>query len=134
MRSATVAIPGVETPVCTRQNLSSWVGKTQAAKAASVSYRPGFRPREAGRRVHRGTSLVEVLIAMVILLLGIFSLVRLFPTGFTTILYGRSVSMANALMHGMVERAASNEQNLPDAVIAFNPVTLTNFPSLPIAD
>ena len=79
-------------------------------------------------------SLVEVLIAMVILLLGVFSLVRLFPTGFTTILYGRNVSMGQTLTHGMVEYAWSRQQNLPDVVMAFNPVTQTTFPSLPITD
>ena len=60
---------------------------------------------------------------MVILLFGIFSLVRLFPTGFTTILYGRYVSMAQALAHAMQERAWSSAQNLPDVVMAFNPLT-----------
>ena len=34
-------------------------------------------------RAHRGISLVEVLVAMVILLVGIYSLVRLFPSGLT---------------------------------------------------
>src|SRR5438067_5568768 len=71
---------------------------------------------------------------MVILLFGIFSLVRLFPAGFTTILYGRNVSMAQALAHAMQERAWSSAQNLPDVVMAFNPLTGTTYPSLPIAD
>jgi len=83
-------------------------------------------------RAHRGVSLVEVLVAMVILLVGIYSLVRLFPSGFTTILYGRNVTMATALARGMVEEARVRANDLPEGVIAFNPITKVAFSMLPV--
>jgi prepilin-type N-terminal cleavage/methylation domain-containing protein len=83
-------------------------------------------------RAHRGVSLVEVLVAMVILLIGIYSLVQLFPSGFTSILYGRNVSLANALTNGLIQSARVRAGELPDAVIAFDPVTQAAFPNLAI--
>jgi hypothetical protein len=85
-------------------------------------------------RAHRGSSLVEILVAMVILLVGIYSLVRLFPSGFTTILYGRNVSTAQALARGMLEQARVQASTMPDGIIAMNPVTGTAYPMLPVAD
>src|SRR2546428_4306818 len=92
---------------------------------------PGAR-RLAPCRARRGTTLVEILVAMVILLLGIFSLVQLFPTGFTSILYGRSVSQAQALTNGMVQAARLNASELPDLVEVVNPITGKPFPWLPV--
>jgi hypothetical protein len=88
----------------------------------------GFRPVNL-YRARRGTSLVEILVAMLVLLLGIFTLVRLFPTGFTSILYGRNVSMAQALTSGVIQAARTNAGKLPDDVEAIGPNGLP-FPSL----
>jgi type II secretory pathway pseudopilin PulG len=85
-----------------------------------------------GLRARRGISLVEVLVAMTILLIGIFALVRVFPYGFTSILYGRNVSMAQALARGVIEVARAQAEQMPEAVVAFNPITLTVFPNLPV--
>lgn len=83
-------------------------------------------------RAHRGVSLVEVLVAMVILLVGIYSLVRLFPSGFTTILYGRNVTQATALTKAMIEQARVRVNELPDGVAAFDPMRRTLFPMLAV--
>ena len=80
-------------------------------------------------RARRGTSLIEILVAMVILLVGIYSLVQLFPSGFSLIIYGRNVTQAHALASGMLEDWRVRHDTLPDAVIALNPVTLN--PELP---
>jgi hypothetical protein len=94
--------------------------------------------RGARRRVrygtHPGTSLVEILVAMVILLIGIYSIVRLFPTGFTTILYGRHVSQATALARGMVETQRVRAENLPEGVLAINPLNGSAFPMMPVQE
>jgi prepilin-type N-terminal cleavage/methylation domain-containing protein len=83
-------------------------------------------------RAHRGVSLIEVLVAMVILLIGIYSLVRLFPSGFTTILYGRNVSQATALTNGMLQQARVRVNELPEGILAFDPESRTVVPNLPI--
>jgi hypothetical protein len=77
--------------------------------------------------------LVEILVAMVVLLFGIFTLVRLFPTGFTSILYGRNVSQGTALMQGVIQAARTHHNELPEAVEAFDPNGLP-FPMLAVAD
>src|SRR5437588_12779928 len=83
-------------------------------------------------RLRRGASLVEVLVAMVVLLFGILALVRLFPAGFTSIIYGRNVSEAQMLTRGILEEARVRSDQLPDAVLAMNPLTATSYPSLPV--
>src|SRR5438046_6867942 len=83
-------------------------------------------------RAHRGATLVEILVAMVILLVGIYSLVRLFPSGFTTIIYGRNVSMAQALTRGMLDVWRVRYDELPKAVIAVDPTTRAAVPQLAV--
>jgi hypothetical protein len=82
--------------------------------------------------VHRGTSLVEILVAMLVLLLGIYGLVRLFPSGFTSILYGRNVSEAQALTRDLLAAAEAHHAGLPVAVEAINPNNGLPFPALPV--
>jgi hypothetical protein len=77
--------------------------------------------------------LVEIMVAMLVLLFGIFTLVRLFPTGFTSILYGRNVSQAHALTQGVIQAARSHYADLPDTVEAIDPGGLP-FPSLAVAE
>jgi hypothetical protein len=83
-------------------------------------------------KLRKGVSLVEVLVAMVILLLGIFAMVRLFPTGFTTILYGRNVTEGGVLTHSMIQAAVQNYAGLPDDIEGMTPNGAAN-PALPIA-
>jgi len=71
----------------------------------------------------RGTSLVEILAAMAILLLGILAIIQVFPGGFTSILYGRSVSQAQMLTRGMIEAAGVRYAEMPSGVIAMDPST-----------
>jgi hypothetical protein len=86
------------------------------------------------RNTHRGASLVEVLVAMVVLLLGILGLVRVFPTGFTTILYGRNVSQATVLANRMLQNAEVHAANMPDVVESFDPNLKVANPALPVGN
>lgn len=93
-------------------------GKTAGGHAAA---RIGVR--QAGSRFHAGTSLVEILVALVVLVIGIFSLVRLFPLGFGSILYGENVTRGDALTRSELERVRAAAQNLPDGIAPITPET-----------
>jgi hypothetical protein len=58
----------------------------------------------------------------VILVIGIFGIIRVFPTGFGIINYGEHVSAASKLANAALEQARSNAQNLPDAIIPIHVV------------
>src|SRR5262245_11096285 len=73
--------------------------------------------RNKRRCGHAGTSIVEILVAMVILVIGIFGIIRVFPTGFGVMHYGEHVSQGTKLANAVLEQARSNAQNLPDAVV-----------------
>jgi type II secretory pathway pseudopilin PulG len=64
---------------------------------------------------------VEILVAMVILVIGIFGIIRVFPTGFGWIQYGERVSKANKLANAALEQARSRSENLPDAIVPMTP-------------
>ena len=75
-------------------------------------------------KLRRGTSLVEILAAMAILLLGILAIIQVFPGGFTSILYGRSVSQAQMLTRGMMEFARVRFAELPTGDTGKSPPSL----------
>src|SRR5438093_11215337 len=67
-----------------------------------------------------GQSIVEILVAMVVLLSVIFGIIRIFPTGFGLIRYGEHASQAQRVAHAALEYARANAANLPDAVVAID--------------
>jgi hypothetical protein len=74
------------------------------------------------RRIgHAGTSIVEILVAMVILVIGIFGIIRVFPIGFGMIGYGEQVSRAEKLANAALESARARAANLPDGVVPITP-------------
>jgi hypothetical protein len=76
------------------------------------------------RRTGRpGTSIVEILVAMVILVIGIFGIIRVFPTGFSIIAYGENVSLSEKMANAALEQARANAASLPDAVLPIDPTT-----------
>lgn len=77
--------------------------------------------RASGRRVRPGTSLVEILVVLVVLVVGIFSLVRLFPPGFGFILYGKNVTQGSTLARSELERLRTAASHLPDGIGPINP-------------
>jgi hypothetical protein len=64
----------------------------------------------------RATSLVEVLVVLVILLIGVFAVIRVFPLGFTFLRNSESRLRSTRLAHGLIEKIQSEAANLPDAV------------------
>lgn len=67
-------------------------------------------------RAYRATSLVEVLVVLVILLIGVFAIIRVFPLGFVYLGTSENRMRANALVHNGAEQVKSDVANLPDAV------------------
>lgn len=71
----------------------------------------------------RGTTLVEVLVVLVILIIGMFSIAQLFPGGFFSIGHTGSVTQANALAQRNENVLLNLRENLPDAIVGFDPRT-----------
>ena len=80
--------------------------------ANNLRFRPGSR---------RGTSLVEVLVVLVILVVGIFSIARLFPGGFIALRSAENNTFADRLSQGQLESLKQNDAFLLDAVYMYNP-------------
>jgi|GEM_PF-5765502 len=70
-----------------------------------------------------GLTLIEVLIAMVILLLGVYAVLKIFPAGLAVIEADRQRSVANSLAQAELERCkllAENLYSLPEAIVAMD--------------
>ena len=65
----------------------------------------------------RGTSLIEVLVVMLILLIGIMTVIQMFPTGFGVVKAGESRTIATKLAQQELERWKNMSQNLPDGIL-----------------
>ncbi|MCX8053906.1 MAG: hypothetical protein N3B12_08865 [Armatimonadetes bacterium] len=64
----------------------------------------------------KGTSLVEILVVMVVLLVGIMTVVQMFPTGFGVIKAAESRTIATRLAQQELERWKNAAANLPDGI------------------
>jgi prepilin-type N-terminal cleavage/methylation domain-containing protein len=67
-----------------------------------------------------GFSLIEILVVLVILLIGILTILRLFPGGFLTIRRTGEITAAEALANQMLA-SMKEAQGLPDSIIAVVP-------------
>ncbi|MCE5322473.1 hypothetical protein LLG46_04055 [bacterium] len=65
----------------------------------------------------RGTSLVEVLVVMVVLLVGIMTVIQMFPTGFGIVKAAESRTIATRLAQQELERWKAMSANLPTGII-----------------
>lgn len=85
------------------------------------------RGRQASRR---GASLIEVLVALVLLVVGIYSVARLFPGGFSAIRASQNSEFADRLAQSQMELLKQNDQFLLDAVYMYAPNggILTSYP------
>lgn len=83
--------------------------------AAAFSRRPHRAIPATARR--RGASLVEVLVVMVVLLIGIFSIIRVFPLGFQSINQAGNRSIATRLARQFAEQFKSDSAGLPLRVL-----------------
>lgn len=66
---------------------------------------------------NRGTSLVEVLVVMVVLLVGIMTVVQMFPTGFRVVRAAESRTIAAKLAEREIERWKNSVANLPTGIL-----------------
>jgi len=64
-----------------------------------------------------GVSLIEVLVVMVLLLVGILSVVRLFPPGFLINRQTEATTLATRLAQQEIDRYANGSANLMDAIL-----------------
>lgn len=71
-------------------------------------------------RDKRGTSLVEILVVMVVLLVGIMTIIQMFPTGFRVVRAGESKSVATRLAQQELERWKAMTGNIPEAIVPIN--------------
>ena len=69
------------------------------------------------RRNIKGTSLVEVLVVMVVLLVGIMTVIQMFPTGFGVVRAAESRTIATKLAQQEIERWKSMSANLPTGIL-----------------
>ncbi len=77
---------------------------------------------QSGRRqrTRRGVSLIEVLVVLVILVTGILTIIRLFPSGFFSIQSTGNAALANSLGGAAINLGIQNAGSLPEAIIPDN--------------
>ncbi|HVL39446.1 MAG TPA: prepilin-type N-terminal cleavage/methylation domain-containing protein [Fimbriimonadaceae bacterium] len=71
-------------------------------------------------RHRRGTSLIEVLVVIVILLIGILAILQVFPGGFRVLSTTANNSMATALARSEIERLKARADVLAEMVLSVN--------------
>ncbi len=79
--------------------------------------------QQAGMRTRRGFSLAEILVVLVILIFGIFAIVRLFPEGFVAINHSANTVLADALVRRNEDSARKFAENLPLGISGIDPAT-----------
>ncbi|MDH7570549.1 MAG: hypothetical protein QHJ73_13290 [Armatimonadota bacterium] len=98
------------------------------AGGGSDAYRPPQWTAAA-----RGATLLEVLIVAVVLLVGMYSVLRVFPVGFGVVERGGYITLANRYAHTLLEELSASPERLPDgilpAVYARNAVAGSRWPT-----
>lgn len=65
----------------------------------------------------RGATLLEVLIVAVVLLVGMYTVVRVFPVGFDVVQRGDQITLASRYAQTLLDDLAANPQTLPDGIL-----------------
>ncbi len=81
--------------------------------------------RTSPRRTTIGFSLIEVMVALVVLTIGIFALIRLFPVGFLTILRTNELTQAQGLAQEQIDAQKQNHSG-PESIVAVDPTNPAN--------
>lgn len=111
MRGAGFRIQGSDLAVPPHCRVSaSRPASDTAPQPSALSPRPSLR----------GMSLIEMLVVMMILVIGIFSIANVFPQGFKFIEHSRNVTLASRLCQAEVERWKAYAANVPDGIVAEN--------------
>lgn len=74
----------------------------------------------------RGISLIEILVVLVLLLVGILSVIRLFPPGFLINKNMEAATEGTRLAKQAIDWWTNNAANLPDAIVPIRPVVNGN--------
>ncbi len=69
-----------------------------------------------GRRRQRGVSLIEILIVLVILVVGILTIIRLYPSGFFSLESVGNSALADAMGAAAVQSQVQNSAGLPNSI------------------
>lgn len=69
---------------------------------------------------NRGMSLVEVLAALAVFVVGILVIVRMFPPGFLVVKQSENVTLANRLAQAELERLKGSTSNLPAGILGWD--------------
>ena len=77
---------------------------------------PGNRTRRTSAQ--RGFTLIEILITLVILIIGIYGMLRVFPPGFSAIEVSGQRTIAAQLAEAELARWKLHPEALPDAIVA----------------
>lgn len=75
------------------------------------------RNRAFRRRFRRGASLIEIMVVLVVLLIGIFLVIRIFPTGFGVLQANANRSLAVRLADQLMSGVDGDSANLPNGVL-----------------
>ena len=68
------------------------------------------------RRGEHGTSLIEVMVVLVVLLIGVFTVIRIFPIGFLGLRQAENRTLANRLASQLMGDLQGNQTNLPQGI------------------
>ncbi|MGB9608037.1 MAG: type IV pilus modification PilV family protein, partial [bacterium] len=69
----------------------------------------------------KGVTLLEMLVAIAVFVVGIAFVLRVFPAGLKGIRYGEQVTLASSLAKTELSSLTANPSDLPDAIAATNP-------------
>lgn len=97
-------------------------------RQAARTGRPLLLRRRAVRQ-QRGASLLEVMVVLIIILIGVFSVIQIFPIGFQGIAQAGNRSIATRLALQTVEQNKSDDANLPLGVLPTLPLLAGVAPS-----
>ncbi len=75
-----------------------------------------IRPRNTTRRRDAGASLVEVLVVLVVILIGIFAVIQIYPIGFTSLKKSESRLRADRLARSATESLTVDTSAIPESI------------------
>src|SRR5205085_9694371 len=104
--------------------METMMGKLKVGAADSCNLRWSARRPFA----RDGISLIEVLVVLVLLLVGILSVIRLFPGGFLANRRSEEQTLASRLSKQEMDRFANSVSNLMDGIVPVIPVAAGGSP------
>ena len=94
------------------------ITKTMMTIQSTPNAVPNRRPApHRGRRATRGASLIEIMVVLVILLIGVFLAIRIFPTGFGILRANENRTLATRLAQQLLGNVRGDQSNLPQGVL-----------------